>query len=123
MIDQRISFARGVPSCDIGCAHFEFKSTGDAVARLEGIRFRILPVLVQIDEAGSDDETFRIDSCPAAQGLRRNRTDFISVDSDPSDCVKTCFGIDHPTVGDDKVVRLGTKRGSEDEEEKEPHGP
>ncbi len=67
-------------------------------------------MLVQIDEAGRDDEVFRIDFQLASQRTRGDDGDSSAVDAHAAHGVEAGFGVHHAAVLENNVVRL---RGEE----------
>ena len=56
VINERVSLLGGEEGSDIRLADFEFERGGHAVESLQALTLKILAVLMEIDEPGSDDE-------------------------------------------------------------------
>src|SRR5207237_8775465 len=85
-------------------------SRRDAVHRFQRIELRThrpLAVLLEIDEAGSDDEPGCVDGGATLEAFRRDRADDAADDADVPHAVETRFGIDDAAVRDDEVVDAG----------------
>ena len=75
-VDEGFIFAGGVPGVDVAGADFQFERSGDAIVGLKLIVARRLAVFVEIDEAGSDDQTFGVERGFAFQRLGGERANF-----------------------------------------------
>ena len=87
-------------------ANFEFQSGSDAVHRLKSVCVGRLRMLVQIDEAGRDDQVFRVDFQLASQRTRGDGGDLPAVDADAAHGVEAGFGIHHASVLENNIVSL-----------------
>ena len=65
-VDEGFAFAGLVPGADGVGSDFHFESGGDSVAGLVAIVFVVLAVVVDVDEAGGDDEAPGVDGVFAA---------------------------------------------------------
>ena len=105
-------FFGSVPLLDVGGADFEFEDGGDPVPDLEGVRLLIPAVLVQVDEARSDDEAAGIDGFATdgrGQGCFGKGDNGAVRDGEVADGVEPGLGIDDAAVVDDEI--LGRRRG------------
>ena len=71
VVHDLAAIARRVPLGDVAGADLELERGGHAVAHHQPVRFLLLPVLVQVDEAGGDDETRGVDDARAGEWRRR----------------------------------------------------
>src|SRR5579862_662050 len=112
IVDERMAFALGVPGIDVGDAGFEFEGGGDTVVGLEFVVAGFLPVLVQVNEAGSNDESVSVDGLPALERGACDGDNFSLEDADVADGVETGFGIHDMAAGDYniEVISLGSRR-------------
>ena len=60
-VDERFAFALGVPCVYVVSTDFQFERSGYAIVRLKLIVARFLGMLVKIDEAWRDDQTFSVE--------------------------------------------------------------
>src|SRR5260370_41081492 len=75
-VDQRFSFPPRIPLINIRRADFELQRCRDPVMGLELVVSRLLSVLVQVDEAGRDYKSLRINRLLAFERTARNCHDF-----------------------------------------------
>ena len=69
-VDQRASLALRVPGRYGVDAHLEFQRRGDAVARLETVVLRRLPVRMQVDKSGRHHQALGVDrGAPPSSGV------------------------------------------------------
>ena len=85
---------------------------GDPVTGLELVGAVRLPVRVQVDEAGRDDQPRDVDQDLAREGILRDRDDLPRADPDVADRVEARFGVhDAPSRQHDVVGVLGGEVG------------
>jgi hypothetical protein len=109
VVDQRSAFTSGVPAIDVVRADLELEGRRHAVHRFQRVDDRVdgaLRVLMQIDEARSDDEARRVNERATAQALGGNGADDAAADAHVAYGVEPRLGIDDAAVRDDDVVRL-----------------
>ena len=94
----------GVPGVDVLHADFKLERSGDSVARVGRVVFGGLPVLVQIDETGSDHVTGSVEHSLAREASLADGSDPCARDADAANPVKPGFRIDHTAVLDDQVI-------------------
>jgi hypothetical protein len=105
VIDRGLAFTRVVPALDCQRAELRLQGSRYAVLRLQLGATQVHTVSVQIDEPGSDDQPADVDHPPAAQRLRRERSDTAGGDSDVADAVEPGFRIHHPATRQHQVER------------------
>ena len=106
VVDQRMAVLHFQKLGNVRHADFQLQCSGDTVKRLDALAFQVLAVLVQIDEARSDDEAAGGDNPLAAQGVGGDARDLSTVDAYIADGVETAFGIKNATAFDDEVILL-----------------
>ena len=106
-VDQRLTLTCAVPGFDRRDADFHLESSGDAIARFEGVVFRRLAMLMEVNEAGRHDEPTGIDNAAACERSFGDSGDFAILDADIANGIETCFRIDNTAVRDDSLVLLG----------------
>ena len=90
-------------------ADLEFQRRGDAVARLETVVLRRLPMGVQVDETRSHHQSLGVDcgECRARSQRRRGDSrDLAAADTDVAHRIEVADRIEHAPVGDGNVVCL-----------------
>ena len=60
-MNERVTFFFFEELGDVGGADFEFESHGDAIEGLEALAGQFLAMLVEVDEAGGDDQAGGVD--------------------------------------------------------------
>lgn len=100
-VDEGFALALGDPRLDGADADFHFEGGGDAVAGFVAVVFVGLAVRVEIDEAGGDDEAFRVDRFAAWKGSGADGGDATVADADVAGGVELGFGIHGAAIGDD----------------------
>ncbi len=61
VVNERVPFLRLQKLGHVGRANLHFERRGHAVERFDALAGKLLAVLVQVDEAGSDDEASGVD--------------------------------------------------------------
>ena len=90
----------------------QLKRGGDPVPGLELVGAVGLPVRVQVDEAGRDDQARDVHHNVAREGILRNRDDLRAANPHVADRVEARFGIhDAPPRQDDVVAVLRGEGG------------
>jgi hypothetical protein len=64
-------------------------------------------VLVQVDEAGGDDQARGMDDSASGQGSGGDACDFAVTDADVANGVEAGFGVDDAAAFEDQIVLLG----------------
>jgi hypothetical protein len=67
VVDEGLRMALIIPGIHIGYAHFHFERGGDAVHGFRAVILGILAMLVEIDEAGRDDQSGGVDGGAAVE--------------------------------------------------------
>ena len=101
---------------NIGRADFEFEGGSDAVEGFDALAPEVLAMLVEIDEAGCDDETFYGDCSLSWERVGGDPGNFAVEDGDIADGVEIGFGVHDAAAFEDQVVLLGGGEGGEEEE-------
>src|SRR4029079_4514001 len=103
-IDERFSFTLGIPFAYRPHPNFQLECSGDAIHSLVAISLRALRVLVQVDESGRDNQAASINFYLASESVRRDRCDFLAVDSYLANCVEAGLRIHDTTAAQDNIV-------------------
>ena len=101
---------------DVGRANFHFQRRRYAVERFDALAVEFLAVLVQIDEAGSDDEAGGVDDAASAERGGGDAGDFSIADADVADGVEGGFGVHDAAAFEHEIVLLRRQEGWEQEE-------
>src|SRR5205085_6168168 len=72
VVNERMSLFRPQKLRDIGRTDFQFERRGYTVERFDSLAFNLLPVLVQVNEAGSDHQPAGVDHATSGQGVGGN---------------------------------------------------
>ena len=110
VVDERVSLLGIEKLFDVGSADFHFERGGDAVEGFDALAGEILAVLVQVDEAGSDDEAGGVDDAASSERGGGDAGDFSVADADVADGVEGSLGVDDAAAFEHKIVlicRLG----------------
>jgi len=86
-VDQAFAFAVSVPTIDVVGADLQFEGCSHTVVCLKLITARILSMLMQIDEAGRDDEAGSVKGGPPPQRLGGDGDDLSAIHSNVSDAI------------------------------------
>src|ERR1700734_3048287 len=89
---------------DVGSADLHFERGGHSVERLDALAGEILGVLMQIDEAGRDDQSLGVNNAASVECARRNLCDLSITDADAADCVEARFRIHYSSAFKNQVV-------------------
>src|SRR5687768_16603357 len=106
VVDQCFTGALRVPAIDIFSPNLELERRRHTIERKQAIVLAVLPVRVQIDEAGCHDLTAGFEHSRAPQWGCADRGDLAAADAHPADGVQTRFRIDHAAVRDYDVIGL-----------------
>src|SRR5689334_13502859 len=104
IVDQRASFHGLQKRRDIWLADFHLKRGSYAVQRLQPLAFQIHVVLMQINETGSNNQTFGRDHALAVETFSGNFFDPALTDADIADRIKASFRIDDAAALNYNVV-------------------
>ncbi len=107
-IEERSPAPRGDPVSHVADTSLELECGRDPVSRLELVRAVRLPMSVQVDEPGGDDEPFRVDEDSARLQPRGERAlgqggDRAGGDADVSLGVEPGLGVEHPSAGENEI--------------------
>ena len=91
VMNQRMTFFCLQKLGHVRHADFQFERGGHAVQGFHALALEVLSVLVEIDEAGSDDQAARADHPLPAQRIGGNASDLAAGDADVADGVETRF--------------------------------
>ena len=117
VVDQRCALPGFEERSDVGCADLKLEGRRDAVERLDALAGKVLAVLVEINEAGCNDEASCGDYATAGQMIRGNAHDFSVAYADVSHSIEAGLGIHDAAAFEDEVVLLsGDESGREREE-------
>ena len=121
VVDERVFLLLVQELCDVGGADFHFQSGGDAVEGFHALAGEVLAMLVQVNEAGSDDQAGGVDDAASVQRSRGDAGDFSVADTDVADGVERSFGVEDAAAFEDNVVLLGggESRGGQKAESQE----
>ena len=111
VVDERVSLLGIQKLGDVGCADFHFERGGHAVEGLDALAGKILAVLVQVDEAGRDDEAGGVDDAASAERGGGDAGDFAVANADVADGVEAGFGVDDAAAFEDDIVLLRDDEG------------
>ncbi len=100
---------------DIRHADFHFQRGGNAVEGFEAAARGVLPMLVQVDEAGRDDESLDVDDAFAGERLRRDPRHLALGNTDVADRIETGLRIHYAPAAEHDVVGLCEYRRGEDQ--------
>lgn len=114
VVHDLTAVARRVPRRDITGADLQLKRRGHPVPNHQRVRFFLLSVLVQVDEARCYNETFGVDHSGAGERCFRYRLHATGADADIAHGVEFGLGIDDATVRDNEVVRLSSATGGKE---------
>jgi hypothetical protein len=113
VVDQRAAVLLLQERGDIRHTDFHFQRRRDAIESLQAAARDILRVLVQVDEAGCDDEALGVQHAFAGQGFRGDAHDPALSDADVADGIDSGFRIHHAPALKYRVVGLCERRGGE----------
>ena len=116
VVDQRVPFLGREKLSDVGRADFHFQRRGHAVERLHALALDLLAVLMQIDEAGSDDQSRRVDDAAAGEWFGGDARDLSVADADVAYGVEAGLGVHDAAAFEDEVVLLGGQESWEQQE-------
>ena len=121
VVDDRPAAPRLEPGPHRPHADLALERGGDAIGGLQPIGRRVLPVRVEIDEAGSDHQAVGVDHLAAGDRLLGDARDAPAAHADVADGVEARGGIDDAPAGDDQIEVLcrgadGAERGEQDDE-------
>jgi hypothetical protein len=106
IVDEGAVFL-GLQECrDIGLADFHFKRRGHAVQCLNALAFKVLAVLVQINEPWSHDQASGGNHTLAIKSLSGDFLNLALRNADIANSIKACLGVKHPAALDHKIVAL-----------------
>ena len=103
-VDGGDAFAFRVPSGYVLHADLKFQRRRDAVIDLCAIVRRAVAVAVQVDKAGSNDQTGYVEFRCTAKLILADGGDRQPLNADIADRVQSRSRIDHPAPGQDHVV-------------------
>jgi hypothetical protein len=119
VVDERLARARGIPRVHVRRADFQLEGRRHAVLRLEVIILRLVRVLVQVNEAGRDDQPAGIHHCAPAQRRLRHGPNHAVADANVTDGVELGFGVEDAAAGEDEVEVLGGDGAQQQAKERE----
>src|SRR2546425_1211238 len=102
---------RSVPRRHGVRADLELKGGRDPVVRVVAIALRVLPVGMEIDEPGGDDEALHIERVPSGRDLRGQGHDAAAQDPHIAGCVEARLGVEHASPDEHEVVGLALRSG------------
>jgi hypothetical protein len=111
VVDQRIPLLGIQKLGDVGRADLHFQRGGYAVEGLDALAGEILAVLMQVDEAGCDDEAGGVDDAPSAERDVGDAGDLAVANADVADRVEVSLGVDDAAPFEDEIVLLGGGEG------------
>ena len=111
IVDERVALARSVPRRHGVTADLELEGGRDPVVGVIAIALRVLPVGVEIDEPGSDDEALHVERFPSGGDLRGQRHDSAAQDPHIAGRVEARLGVEHASPHEDEVVGLALRSG------------
>ena len=118
VVDEGSVPAIGIPGVDVRSADLEFERGGHAVHHLEGVVHlvdRYPAVLMEVDEAGRDDEAGGVNRRRSLERVGGHGLDPPAANADLPDRIEPRLRIDHPAVGDHEAewCALGTRARTE----------
>src|SRR5215510_5493195 len=106
IVDEGVAL-HGPQECrDIGLADFHFKRSGHAVKRFNALAFKVLAVLVQVNESWSHDQASGENHTFAIKSLSGDFLNLALGNADIANSIKACLRIEHPAALDHKIVVL-----------------
>jgi hypothetical protein len=109
-MDERMPLLVIQKLSDIRCADFHFESGGDAVECFHALAIGFLAVLVQVDEAGRDDEAGCVNDASSAKRGGGDAGNFAVTDPDVAHRVEGSLRIEDSATFQDEIVLLGSGR-------------
>src|SRR5579864_236349 len=106
VIDERVSFHGLQERRDVGLSDFHLKRGSHAVKRLNALAFKVLGMLMQIDEPGCNNQAFGGNHALAVKSVSRNFLNLALTDADIANGIKASFRIDHAATQNHKIVAL-----------------
>src|SRR6266536_1287411 len=91
---------------DVRGAYFHFESSGHAVEGLHSLAGQILAVLVQVDEAGSNDEATRVNDVSPTEWGGGDAGDLSVANAYVPHSVQRSLGVDEAAAFQDEIVLL-----------------
>ncbi len=88
----------------VGRANLQFQRGGHTVHRLQAVACGGLVVLVEINEAGSDDEAGRVNDSRSSQRPLADGGDLVAANTHVADSVQRGLGVDDASAVDHQVI-------------------
>ena len=107
VVHDLATLALTIESRDVAAAHLELEPRRDPVVRHEAVGLVALAVLMQVDEAGRDDEARHVDDPLTGERLLRYGLDFPAPDAHVADSVQPGLGVHYPSPAEHGVVGAG----------------
>jgi hypothetical protein len=105
VVDGRFSRSLAVPRVDVAGADLELQRSRHAVGRFPHVIGRRLPMLMEIDEAGRDDQPARVDRRAALKRASADGADDATADPNGSNGVRIGLRINDTSVSDHEIER------------------
>jgi hypothetical protein len=116
VVNERVPFLHREKLRNVGRADFHFQRGGYAVEGFDALAGEVLAVLMEIDEAGCDDQAGGVDDAASADRGVGDAGDFAVADADVADRVEVSLGVEDAAAFEDEIVLLrGGERGCEGE--------
>src|SRR5580658_3713350 len=122
IVDQGMSPSSGIPLGHIVSPQLELQRSGHAVVSLELIVPRLLPVLMEVDEAGRYDQSTRLDGLLTCERISGNRSNFPATNSHIANAVKSRLRIHDTSVRKHYVIRFPVGRCAREQPEQRQYG-
>ena len=112
MVNGRFASAMFEPEVDVESAHFQFQCSGDPILRLETVIDWFMRVLVEINEAGSHDESFCLEDAFPLKGFAADSGDADIANAHMSNGIQTGLRIHcTPALNDEIIFFSGQQAG------------
>ncbi len=109
VINEGATGALGVPRRDRVGPDLELERGGHAVVRVIAVALGILPVGVEIDEPGRDDETGDVEGLTRRERLRGKCRNPAAPDAHVALGVQGCLGVEHAPAHEDEIELLALR--------------
>src|ERR1700689_1845528 len=103
-MDEGVSLLGIEKLFDVGCADFHFERGSDAVEGFDALAGDVLPMLMQVDETGGDDQASGVDDAAPAERSGSDAGDFSVANSHVADGVEGSLGVHDAAAFEDEIV-------------------